>query len=94
MLKLNRGFLFIVLVVVESGLAIAYGYHPDYRDARFGRAIHEYVAHPTPENKAAMEAERERVYAPGRKWNRIVMTLLVVNSCLTAAIGYSLVRKK
>ena len=54
----------------------------------------EYVAHPTPENKAAMEAERERVYAPDRKWNRIVMSLLIVNSCLTAAVGYSLVRKK
>jgi hypothetical protein len=94
MLKLDRGLFFIVLVVMECGLAIAYGNHPPYRDARVERATQEYVAHPTPENKAAMEAERERVYAPGRKWNRIVMSLLIVNSCLTAAVCYSLVRKK
>jgi hypothetical protein len=93
-LKLNRGLFFIVLVVVECGLATAYGDHPSYRGARVERATREYVAHPTPENKAAMEAERERVYAPGRKWNRIVMSLLIVNSCLTAAVGYSLVRKR
>jgi len=93
-LKLNRGLLFIVLIVVECGLAIAYGDHPRYRDAGVERATHEYVAHPTPENEAAVEAELERVYAPGRKWNRIVMSLLIVNSCLTAAVGYSLVRKK
>lgn len=91
MLKLNKGLLFIVLVAVECGLAMAYGDHPPYRDARVERATREYVAHPTPENK---EAERDRVYAPGRKWNRIVMSLLIVNSCLTAAVGYSLVRKK
>lgn len=90
--KLNKGLLFIILVVMEMGLAIAYGDHPPYQ--RVARAGHEYLMHPTPDNKAALEAERERAYAPGRKWNRIVMSLLIVNSCLTAAVGYSLVRNK
>lgn len=90
----NTGLIFIMLVALESALGIAYGYHAPYGDARADRATREYVAHPTPENKAVMDAERERVYAPGRKRNRVVMGLLIANACLTAIVGYKLVRKK
>jgi hypothetical protein len=90
----NSGLLFIVLVAVETVLGIAYGYHAPYGDARVDRATHEYLERPTPENKAAMDAERERVYAPGRKRNRVVMALLIANSCLTAAVGYGLLKKR
>jgi hypothetical protein len=90
----NRGLLFIILVALESTLGIAYGYHAPYGHPRVDRATHEYLVHPTPENRAAMDAERESVYAPGRKRNRVVMALLVANSCLTAIVGYGLVRKK
>jgi len=83
-----------MLVALESALGIAYGYHAPYGDAKADRATREYVAHPTPENKAVMDAERERVYAPGRKWNHVVMGLLIANSCLTAAVGYELLRRK
>lgn len=93
-IQINRGLLFIILVVVESGLAIAYGCHVPYGDARADRTVHEYLMHPTPENKAAMDAELERVQAPCRKRNRLIMRLLILNSCLTAVAGYYLVRRK
>jgi hypothetical protein len=93
MLLRNTGLIFIMLVVLECALGIAYGYHAPYGDARADRATREYVAHPTPENKAVMDAERERVYEPGRKRNRVVIGLLIANTCLTAIVGYRLVRK-
>jgi hypothetical protein len=94
MFKIDIGRLFILLVILEIGLALAYGYHVPYRDARVNRATHEYLVHPTTENKAAMDSESERVTAPGKKRNQIVMSLLIVNSCLTAIAGYNLLRKK
>ena len=94
MIQINRGLLFIVLVVIESGLIMAYGYHIPYADARADRAVHEYQTHPTPENKAVLDTELERVYAPGRRRNRLITGLLIVNSCLTAVAGYYLLRKK
>jgi len=90
----NRGLFFIILVALETALGLAYGYHASYGDAKADRATHEYLVHPTTENKAAMDAERERMYAPGRKRNRVVMALLLANSCLTAIVGYGLVRRK
>jgi len=94
MFQVNRGLLFIVLLAVEIGLAMAYGYHAPYGDARADRAAQEYLAHPTPENKTAMDVERERLYAPGRMRNRVIRVLLIVNSSLTVVAGYYLVRKK
>jgi hypothetical protein len=94
MFQLNRGLLFIVLLAVEIGLAMAYGYHAAYGDARADRAAQEYLAHPTPENKTSLDAERERLYAPGRKRNREIKVLLIANSSLVLVVGYYLVKKK
>jgi|GEM_PF-5957813 len=93
---MNAGPILIFLVVVEMFLSLAYGYSEPFGQSRakMMRASHEYVEHSTPQNKAAMDAEWERFYAPERRRNRFVLGLLIANSCLLAAVTYKLVRPK
>jgi len=63
----GKGITFIVLVVLEVVLSLALGYGEPFGHTESVRLAHEYLAHPTPQNKAAMEAEWELAYAPERK---------------------------
>ena len=94
MAKRNSGVLFILLFGIEVVLSLAYGYSEPFGHVRAERAAQEYVQHRTPQNKAAMEEEWERVYAPQRRRNRIILAVLAANSCLLVIVAYRLARMK
>jgi hypothetical protein len=92
--KPEKGITFLVLIALEIFLGLAFGRSESFGNAKVDRLAHEYVTDPTPQNKAALKAEWEAEYAWERGKNRIVLSLLAVNSCLIAVVGYKLIRPK
>ncbi len=90
----DKGVTLIGLLVLEILLSFGIWRSEPFGHLQLERATHEYVTHPTPQNKETMNAEFERVYEPERKRSRIVLALLGANSCLIAFVGYKLVRSK